>query len=225
MAKTRMLKPDLRTSEKVASWPVPMRYFWALLWGYVDDHGKGRDNPLLIKADTFPLDEDITGEVVDRWLWGLAEAGVVVRFTYDGTDYVQVTNWDEHQKPQHPTKDILPEWSAAGAVVRSLHASLMHDARKPLAPLTPELSRDELSGGDAHASEPPLFCSLHPFGSKDTCGPCADARRIHDRWERASKPAPKATVVGIYTEADCQTHPGRPARGCDRCAEDQAVAS
>jgi hypothetical protein len=65
MAKTRMLKPDLRTSEKVASWPIEVRYFWVLLWGYVDDHGKGKDNPLLVKADCFPLDPDITGETVD----------------------------------------------------------------------------------------------------------------------------------------------------------------
>jgi hypothetical protein len=60
MAKTRMLKHDLRTSEKVATWPIEIRYFWVLLWGYVDDHGKGKDTPLLVKADCFPLDPNIT---------------------------------------------------------------------------------------------------------------------------------------------------------------------
>lgn len=220
MAKTRMLKPDLRTSEKVASWPIPIRYFWALLWGYVDDHGKGRDNPLLIKADCFPLDEEITGDVVNRWLWGLAEADVVVRFTYDEADYIQIKNWDEHQKPQHPTKDVLPEWTAPGAVVRHLHASLMSAASTTPATFTPELSRGELSGAAAHATEPPLFCQSHPSGTNETCGGCADARRVHDKWERDTKPAAKPTLVGIVTEDDCAIHQYYPARGCPRCAEE-----
>jgi len=224
MAKTRMLKPDLRTSEKVASWPIPIRYFWVLLWGYVDDHGKARDNPLLIKADCFPLDTEITGDVVDRWMWGLSEAGVIVRYTVAGSEYVQVKNWSEHQKPQHPTRNILPDWDSPQSTVRQLHATLMHDARGALETFTPELSRDELSGGDAHASEPPLFCFQHPNGSRESCGPCADARRVHDQWQRQQKPVEKPTVPGIITDPDCDVHLGYPKRDCPRCAED-AVAS
>ncbi|MEZ2390872.1 hypothetical protein AB6813_15275 [bacterium RCC_150] len=48
MARIRSIKPEIRTSEKVNSWPVEIRYFWIMLWGYVDDHGKGRDNAKLI---------------------------------------------------------------------------------------------------------------------------------------------------------------------------------
>lgn len=187
-----MVKPDLRTSEKVASWPYLLRYFWVLLWGYVDDHGKGRDNPLLVKADCFPLDADITGEVVDRLLWALVEADVLVRYTAAGTDYLMVKNWSEHQKPQHPGKDVVLSPDDNASSIRSLHASLMNDAGSAHATLTPELSRDELSRGapaeqDA-GTEPPLFCPDHPHGAKGNCGPCADARRLHKQWEQRPKP-------------------------------------
>ena len=41
---------------------------------------------------------------------------------------------------------------------------------------------------DGHP-EPPLFCSLHPTGTQERCGPCGDARRVHDAWKRR-QPAP-----------------------------------
>jgi len=139
MAKTRMLKHDLRTSEKVASWPIPIRYFWTLLWGYVDDHGKGKDSPLLVKADCFPLDPDITADTMDEWLWHLAEANVIERYTVDGTNYIAVINWPEHQKPPHPTKDVLPAHNDPRATRRDIHAKRMNDAGKAHASLTPVL--------------------------------------------------------------------------------------
>ena len=147
MAKTRMMKPDLRWSEKVASWPIPVRYFWTLLWGYVDDHGKGKDNPLLVKADCFPLDEDITASTIDGWLWLLVGSGVVVRYeTADGR-FLAVKNWREHQKPQHPTADVLPGWDTPGVTIRTVPEPLMNASCITHEPLTPELSRDGFGFG------------------------------------------------------------------------------
>ena len=51
MAKSRMVSADIRTDEEVNSWPIELRYFWVMLWGYVDDFGRGRYNPRLVKAD------------------------------------------------------------------------------------------------------------------------------------------------------------------------------
>lgn len=140
MAKTRMLKHDLRTSEKVASWPIPVRYFWTLLWGYVDDHGKGKDNPLLVKADCFPLDPDVTAETIDEWLWHLEDQGVVVRYKVENVDYLAVIHWKEHQKPPHPTADVLPAFDDPRAVRRAVHASRMNGAGENSAALTPGLN-------------------------------------------------------------------------------------
>jgi hypothetical protein len=159
-----MLKHDLRTSEKVASWPIPIRYFWTLLWGYVDDHGKGKDSPLLVKADCFPLDEDITAETMDKWLWHLSDAHVIERYTVDGTNYIAVINWPEHQKPPHPTKDILPAHDDPRAVRRELHASRMKDAGSTNAPFTPVLGwvESEFGSGSVNESSPPAMERAKP---------------------------------------------------------------
>jgi hypothetical protein len=145
MARARMVKPELRTSTKVASWPIELRYFWVLLWGYVDDHGKAKDHPLLVKADCFPLDVDVTAETVDEWLWALSDAQVIVRYTVDGTDFLQIVNWADHQKPQHRGKDEYPDYSPEYSIRREFHESLMKVSGGTHETLTPKLSRVKLN--------------------------------------------------------------------------------
>ncbi len=109
MARIRSIKPEIRMSETVNAWPIEVRYFWIMLWGYVDDFGKGRDNSKLIVADTYPLDDSVSHEDVSRWLDILAESKVIQRYTVDGKNYMAVTNWSEHQRPSHPAKSVIPD--------------------------------------------------------------------------------------------------------------------
>lgn len=145
MARARMIRAELRTSDKVASWPLDVRYFFVLLWGYVDDHGKGKDNPRLIKADCFPLDDDITPEQIDAWLDVLSASGVIVRYTVDGNDFLAFPNWAEHQKVQHAGKDIFPDFRNSQAVVRDFHEGLMKVSGDSHEGLTLKLSEVKLT--------------------------------------------------------------------------------
>ena len=108
MARIRSIKPEIRISEKVNSWPVELRYFWIMLWGYVDDYGRGRDNPKLIVADTYPLDDSVSDKDVERWLKILARDEVIRRYVVDGKRYLLVQNWNEHQRPSHPARTVIP---------------------------------------------------------------------------------------------------------------------
>lgn len=108
MARIRSIKPEIRISEKVNSWPVELRYFWIMLWGYVDDYGRGRDNPKLIVADTYPLDDSVSDKDVERWLKILERDEVIQRYTVGGKRYLLVRNWNEHQKPSHPARSVIP---------------------------------------------------------------------------------------------------------------------
>jgi hypothetical protein len=114
-----------------------------LLWGYVDDHGKAKDNPLLVKADCFPLDEDITGDTIDGWLWVLEQSGVIVRYQVSGVNYLAIKNWAEHQKPQHPTADSFPGFTGENVLIRTVDGGFMQPSCDVHESLTPELSRVE----------------------------------------------------------------------------------
>lgn len=196
MAKTRMLKHELRTSEKVASWPIEIRYFWTLLWGYVDDHGKGKDSPLLVKADCFPLDPGITADVVDGWLWHLVDAGVVLRYTVDDNNYLAVINWAEHQRPPHPTKDILPRFDAPGATLRELHASRMKDAGEVHASLTPVLGWVESGFGSVIVNESSPAVMESAFTEAYSHWPKKVERKAaYEKFKAATRQMPVADLV------------------------------
>lgn len=114
MARIRSMKPEFRTSLTVTSWPRDVRQHFALLWGYLDDHGYGIDDARLIKADAWPLDDDITAETVEEWNAIIAgptpdgRPGPLCRYTVAGRRYMHTRSWTEHQKPSHPGKAKYP---------------------------------------------------------------------------------------------------------------------
>lgn len=110
MARIRSIKPEFRTSLTATQWPREVRLFFALLWGYLDDHGYGVDEPKLIKPDCFPVDDDLTLEVIDKWIELIASYGSLCRFRGpDGRHYLHAPNWADHQRPQHPSAPRFPE--------------------------------------------------------------------------------------------------------------------
>ena len=108
MARIRSVKPEVRTSLTVASWPIEVRYAWILLWGYLDDFGRGVDDTRLLVADMFPLDRNVTERRMAGWLEIWTKAGIVCRYEIDGRSYLHAVNWGEHQKISHPSKSRIP---------------------------------------------------------------------------------------------------------------------
>jgi hypothetical protein len=116
MARIRSVKPELRTSLTVAAWPREVRYAWVLLWGYLDDYGRGKDDLLLMKADMFPLDRDVTERKLDRWLDLMAEKPddpdeppPLCRYVAtNGQHYLHAVKWGNHQRVSHPNPSRIP---------------------------------------------------------------------------------------------------------------------
>lgn len=230
MARIRSIKPEIRTSEKVNSWPIELRYFWVLLWGYCDDYGRGKDNARLIVADAFPLDDAVDVDTVAAWMDVLANGGVITRYAVNGTQYFYVTNWKEHQKPSHPTASRLPEPPANFA---NSSGKIPEDERNSTG-TTPTRggggagSREKEGEATQVATPPSRFCSRHqPNGSGGIpCGPCADARKLAELHEQATisrtspLPATKAQARSkMCTEAGHEEYPLTPTCAlCDRIA-------
>jgi hypothetical protein len=147
VARIRSVKPELRTSLTASEWPREVRYFWVLLWGYLDDYGRGVDEPRLIKADCFPLDDDLTAGDIEKWLEMFAtprddDPASICRYTAGGRHYLHVPHWNNHQKPQHPTDSKLPKCprgNDCGRDSRATHERLMNP-------------REDLSGASLEAS-------------------------------------------------------------------------
>ncbi len=205
MARIRSVKPELRTSLTAAQWPREVRYFWVLLWGYLDDHGYGVDEPRLIKPDCFPLDDDLTPDDIGKWLDIIAGAGSICRFTVGGNHYLHAPKWADHQRPQHPavpkypvctlSHETLPtpsgeshetgmsansvNWQSAG---QGTYGESHETLRRPQEGLTPEQVVE--GGGVAVAREP-----------RTRAASTLLANSLLDEYRRSVKPAPPRDVA------------------------------
>lgn len=216
MAQDRMIRASMRESEKVNGWPIELRFFWTQLWGFCDDFGRGRLDNRLLKAGTFPLDDDVTPERIGRWMQALEMAGVVRTYSVSGKRYFECVNWHEHQELPYFRRTDVPEscgcLPTSGKRSEVLQKILEHSCRI-------EGNRKEREGeGKAPDGALSPFCFKHPLGTESSCKACGNARRAYDAAVLRAKSKP--TVSGIVTDPDCSTHPGRPARGCDRCVEE-----
>ena len=108
MARIRTIKPEFFTSLTLARVSRTARLTFVGLWTYCDDEGRGRAEPRLIKAAVWPLDDDYGVAEVEADLAELAAASLIQRYEVDGSHYLAIRNWAEHQKIGHPTPSKLP---------------------------------------------------------------------------------------------------------------------
>lgn len=107
MARIRTVKPEFFTSLTVAGLSVEARLTFIGLWTHVDDQGRCVDDPRLIKAAVWPLDDRVSADV-ERDLRELTESSLILRYKVGERSYLCVRTWDEHQRINRPTKSKLP---------------------------------------------------------------------------------------------------------------------
>jgi hypothetical protein len=107
MARIRTIKPDFFTSLTIADLTPEQRLTFIGLWTHVDDEGRCVDDPRLIKAAIWPLD-DRNSVDVEIDLKALSESSLILRYTLNRKRYLAITNWFEHQRINRPTASKLP---------------------------------------------------------------------------------------------------------------------
>ena len=109
MARIRSIKPDAATSESLAEVPRAVRWTFATFWTHCDDAGRAAWNLRLIKAAIYPLDDEVTPEVLAAEFADLERVGAVCFYEVDGRQYVHVPAWTDHQHPNRPQESRLPQ--------------------------------------------------------------------------------------------------------------------
>ncbi len=104
MARSRILKPEFWSDEKLALVPREARLTFAGLWTCSDDYGVTKGHPAWLKAQIFPYDVDLTVEDFRTWLSDLERIGVIDPFMADGESFFFIRNFADHQKVDRPSK-------------------------------------------------------------------------------------------------------------------------
>ena len=138
----RSIKPEFWRSRSISALSFEDRLLFIGLWSYVDDNGVGLDRLSTVTADLFAddLERDSreTFARVSRGLAKLSEAGRITRYAVAGTDYLAITNWDEHQRIDKPAKARYPLPTTPNATIRETVATPSRDSRDTPAPGTGE---------------------------------------------------------------------------------------
>ncbi|MGA4540903.1 hypothetical protein ACPA54_12990 [Uniformispora flossi] len=109
MARIRTIKPELFTSEDLASVALTAERTFVGLLTQADDRGRFRDHPAVIAGLLWVLRPEHTALGVEDDLGQLAAAGVICRYTgCDGKPYLHITGWDRHQKIDRPSTSRIP---------------------------------------------------------------------------------------------------------------------
>lgn len=107
MPRTRSIKPEFWTDEKLAKVSREARLFFVGLWKESDDRGICRSNPVLLKSNIFPYDTDLPLDAVVEWLGQFKEMGLIFPYkATNGEEYFWIKSFKKHQKIDHPAKTL-----------------------------------------------------------------------------------------------------------------------
>ena len=111
MPRIRSIKPDFFLDDEITTLPYQIRLAFIGLWCQADRDGRLEDKPRHLKAVIFPYDEIDMETTLERLTNHLKPEGqpFITRYSADGRKYIQVNNFNKHQRPHHTEKkSIIP---------------------------------------------------------------------------------------------------------------------
>ena len=113
MADGRILSKRISRSSKIANLSSDTsRMFYSWLIPYLDVEGRLEADPKLLKADIAPLLDHITSKVIQNILIELHRTGLIILYTANNKQYLQLVKFDENQKnlrKDRETPSTIPE--------------------------------------------------------------------------------------------------------------------
>lgn len=109
MPRIRTIKPETPQSESLGRCSRDARLLFIFLWTQADDLGRLRAASRMLASVLFPFDDDAPS-MIEGWLSELENEGCIRQYCIDGTHYLDIPKWLEHQKIDHPSKSKIPEF-------------------------------------------------------------------------------------------------------------------
>lgn len=123
MARIRTIKPEFPQSESIGRLSRDARLLFVQLWTLADDAGRTRAASRLLASLLYPYDDDAPS-LLDEWLTELEREGCILRYAVEGTAYLQIRNWEKHQKIDRPTPSRLPGFDESSRGLASKSRSI-----------------------------------------------------------------------------------------------------
>ena len=117
MARIRTIKPEFPQSESVGKVSRDARLLFVQLWTICDDAGRTRAAPRLLASLLYPYDDDAPA-LIPTWLKELEAAECVRLYEVDGSHYLDIPKWLDHQRIDRPSASKFPEYQEGSSKPR-----------------------------------------------------------------------------------------------------------
>lgn len=95
----RILKDSICTSPNIDALSRDAEVFFYRLLVQCDDYGRMDARPAILRAKCYPLQIDkVTQDDVKQWFDELVRARLVIPYSVDGADFLQMRTWERHQQ-------------------------------------------------------------------------------------------------------------------------------
>ena len=108
MARSRVIKPEFWSDEKLARVSREARLTFIGLWTSSDDYGVCKAHPSWIKSQLFPYDDSLKIDEVRSWLSELEREKFIFPFESHGENFYYIKSFAKHQKVDKPSKQRNP---------------------------------------------------------------------------------------------------------------------
>lgn len=194
----RTIPPSMFIDEELVELPTEVRFTGIALRFRADDYGRAAANPILGKADVYPLTPETSHEEIDDHLIALEDVGYITLYVVEGKTYFQIMDWPKVDRPGPSNTPPPPDQTSVTPVTANSREPLVVGGKEGRKGEGEEgmgvtgVGQQGVSAGAprsladlAGTSEPSPFCQRHPIGTEDKCGPCGGARKRHEVWTRS----------------------------------------
>ena len=105
----RMVYDGVFEDDTLGQMPIPARLLWVgIITAVADDQGRMLDHASLVRSRVFPYDTEITNEMVAKWLDGMVDTEMLLRYQVDDKKLLQVRHWWDYQAPSWAQESKYP---------------------------------------------------------------------------------------------------------------------
>ena len=151
MPRARYVKPGLFKDDEIAEVDFQTRLFFIGLWTHADRDGRVTLREKQMKAEIFPFDNADIPQMINE----LVEIGKVQQGEIEGKAFVQVMNWEKHQKIHPNEPSAFSNQNESEQVTRSYEEST-----EPLKNINEPQNRNKLRGLVTSSVKSPLDLDL-----------------------------------------------------------------
>jgi hypothetical protein len=208
MGRIRTIKPEFPQSESIGKLSRDARLLFLQLFTIADDEGRARAPSRMLASLLYPYDDDAP-ELIGEWLDELEHKGRIIRYAVEGSTYLQIVNWLEHQKIEKPSKSKLPAPPAEPDLF-SLNSTRPRDPSGSSRRTVIEASPTDMDQGRDQGREE------EKENEKDARERASSFDQFWNRWKAKVGNEGEAVARREWEELGCEPHVQEIIAGVDR---------